>query len=112
MRSAVTHTGGITAMRKLLDFAAVHGIKSGMHGPTDISPVGMAAALHLDLAVHNFGIQEYMTHSDDTLEVFRTSYTFTDGLLHPSDSPGLGVELTRRPRRASPTSPPTCRSTV
>ncbi|RKN08676.1 D-mannonate dehydratase ManD [Streptomyces radicis] len=93
VRSAVTHTGGITAMKKLLDLAAHYGAKSGIHGPTDISPVGMAAALHLDIAIHNFGIQEYMRHSAETLEVFRTSYTFTDGLLHPSDTPGLGVEL-------------------
>ncbi|WP_307865008.1 D-mannonate dehydratase ManD [Myceligenerans salitolerans] len=93
VRSAVTHTGGITHMRKLLDFAGLYGIRSGMHGPTDVSPVGMAAALHLDLAVHNFGIQEYMKHSDTTLEVFRTSYTFTDGLLHPGVNPGLGVDL-------------------
>ncbi|MEW2048248.1 D-mannonate dehydratase ManD [Streptomyces sp. NPDC005476] len=93
VRSAVTHTGGVTAMKKLLDLADVYGVRSGMHGPTDISPVGMAAALHLDLAVHNFGIQEYMQHSERTLEVFRTSFRFEDGLLHPSDNPGLGVEL-------------------
>lgn len=93
VRSAVTHTGGITAMKKLLDFAAIYGIKSGIHGPTDISPVGMAAALHLDLAIHNFGIQEYMPHNAQTLEVFRTSFTFDRGFLHPGDVPGLGVEL-------------------
>ncbi|HEX6498155.1 MAG TPA: D-mannonate dehydratase ManD [Micromonosporaceae bacterium] len=93
VRSAVTHTGGITAMRKLLDFAAQYQIKSGIHGPTDISPVGMAAALHLDLAVHNFGIQEYMRHGALTNEVFRQSFTFTDGYLHPGEAPGLGVDL-------------------
>lgn len=93
VRSAVTHTGGITAMRKLLDYAAQYQIKSGIHGPTDISPVGMAAALHLDLAIHNFGIQEYMRHGALTNEVFRQSFTFTDGYLHPGDQPGLGVEL-------------------
>jgi mannonate dehydratase len=93
VRSAVTHTGGITQMKKLLDLAAVYGVRSGMHGPTDISPVGMAAALHLDIAIHNFGIQEYMRHSPRTLEVFHTGYTFEDGLLHPSDTPGLGVSL-------------------
>ncbi|WP_336630618.1 MULTISPECIES: D-mannonate dehydratase ManD [unclassified Microbacterium] len=93
VRSAVTHTGGITAMKKLLDFAAIYGVKSGIHGPTDVSPVGMAAALHLDLAIHNFGIQEYMPHNDTTLEVFRTSFTFDRGFLHPGDAPGLGVEL-------------------
>ena len=54
-----------------------------MHGPTDISPVGLAAALHLGLAIPNFGIQEYMRHSAATHEVFRTSYTFADGLLAP-----------------------------
>jgi mannonate dehydratase len=75
-----------------MDFAGVYQIKSGFHGPTDISPVGQAAALHLDIAIHNFGIQEYMKHSDDTLQVFRTSYSFEDGLLHPGDNPGLGVE--------------------
>jgi mannonate dehydratase len=93
VRSAVTHTGGITPMRKLLSFAEQYQIKSGMHGPTDVSPVGMAAAMHLGLAIHNFGIQEYMHHSPATLEVFRTSYTFKDGLLDPGDQPGLGVEL-------------------
>ncbi|HEY5319456.1 MAG TPA: D-mannonate dehydratase ManD [Galbitalea sp.] len=92
VRSAVTHTGGISALKKIMDFAAIYQIKSGFHGPTDISPVGQAAALHLDIAIHNFGIQEYMKHSADTLEVFRTSYTFSDGLLHPGDNPGLGVE--------------------
>jgi mannonate dehydratase len=91
VRSSVTHTGGITALRKIMDFAAIYQIKSGFHGPTDISPVGQAAALHLDLALHNFGIQEYMKHSETTLEVFQTSYTFADGLLHPGNHPGLGV---------------------
>ena len=93
VRSAVTHTGGITAMRKLLDFAALYQIKSGMHGPTDVSPIGQAAAMHLGLAIHNFGIQEYMRHSAQTLTVFQTSYRFEDGLLHPGDKPGLGVEM-------------------
>ena len=93
VRSAVTHTGGITAMRKLLDFAAQYQIKSGIHGPTDISPVGMAAALHLDLAIHNFGIQEYMRHGALTNEVFAQTFTFEDGYLHPGDQPGLGVTL-------------------
>jgi mannonate dehydratase len=93
VRSAVTHTGGITAMKKLLDFAAIYGIRSGIHGPTDISPIGMAAALHLDLAIHNFGIQEYMPHNEATLNVFQTSYTLDRGFLHPGDEPGLGVSL-------------------
>jgi len=93
VRSAVTHTGGISHLRKILDYAAQYQIKSGIHGPTDISPVGMAAALHLDLAIHNFGIQEYMKHTDATDRVFQQSFTFVDGYLHPGEEPGIGVDL-------------------
>ena len=93
VRSSATHAGGITGLRKIMDFAAIYQIKSGIHGPTDVSPVGMAAALHLDIAIHNFGIQELMVHNERTLEVFQTSYTFSGGLLDPGENPGLGVEL-------------------
>ncbi|KQQ52695.1 D-mannonate dehydratase ManD [Plantibacter sp. Leaf314] len=93
VRGAVTHMGGITHLKKTLDYASQYQIKSGMHGPTDISPVGMAAAMHLGLAIHNFGIQEYMKHGEKTDAVFQQSYTWTDGMLHPGEAPGLGVEL-------------------
>jgi len=93
VRSAVTHTGGITHLKKVLDYASQYQIKSGMHGPTDISPVGMAAAMHLGLAIHNFGIQEYMRHGEKTDSVFQQSFTWQDGFLHPGDEPGLGVQL-------------------
>lgn len=92
VRSPVTHAGGITGLRRILDFAALYQIKSGMHGPTDVSPVGLSAAIHLGLAIPNFGIQEYMQHSPATREVFRTGYTFTGGMLNPSEQPGLGVD--------------------
>lgn len=93
VRSAVTHTGGISHLKKILEFAAQYQVKSGMHGPTDISPVGMAAAMHLGLSIHNFGIQEYMKHGPLTDAVFQQSYTWADGMLHPGNKPGLGVEL-------------------
>jgi mannonate dehydratase len=93
VRSAVTHTGGITHLKRIVELAALYQIKSGFHGPTDVSPVGLAAAAHLGLAVHNFGIQEYMKHGARTDAVFRQTFTFTDGLIHPGDEPGLGVSL-------------------
>ena len=92
VRGAVTHMGGISPLKKTLEYAALYQIKSGMHGPTDISPVGMAAAMHLGLAIHNFGIQEYMKHGARTDQVFEQSFTWNDGFLHPGDKPGLGVE--------------------
>ncbi len=93
VRGAVTHMGGITPLKKTLEYAAQYQIKSGMHGPTDISPVGMAAALHLGLAIHNFGIQEYMPHGDRTNQVFEQTFTWANGYLHPGNEPGLGVSL-------------------
>jgi mannonate dehydratase len=43
--------------------------------------------------VPNFGIQEYMTHSEETLAVFPRRYTFEDGYMHPGEAPGLGVDI-------------------
>jgi mannonate dehydratase len=91
VRSPVTHAGGITGLRRIFDYAAVYQIKSGVHGPTDVSPVGLAAAIHLGVAIPNFGIQEYMKHSASTDDVFQPSYRFEDGLLIPGEDPGLGV---------------------
>jgi mannonate dehydratase len=93
VRAAATHFGGVTPLRKVMDFAAQYQIRSGFHGPTDVSPVGLAAQLHVGLAIHNFGIQEYMEHSEATNSVFLQSMSFSDGYLHPGESPGLGVEL-------------------
>jgi mannonate dehydratase len=53
----------------------------------------MAAALHFDLSVHNFGIQEYMRHSEDTDLVFPHDYVFAEGVMYPGDAPGLGVDI-------------------
>ncbi|UEJ81588.1 D-galactonate dehydratase family protein [Brachybacterium halotolerans subsp. kimchii] len=105
VRSSATHAGGVTGLRQLMTFAGIYGIRSGFHGPTDVSPVGMAAHLHLGLAIHNFGIQEFMPHSARTLEVFRTSFTFADGMLQPGETPGLGVELDREAAAAHPYEP-------
>ena len=93
IRASVTHAGGITHMRRILSLAELHGVRSGMHGATDISPVGLAASLHLGLAIPNFGIQEHMPHSPETDEAFPHAYTLTDGYLHPGDAPGLGVTI-------------------
>jgi mannonate dehydratase len=53
----------------------------------------MAAALHFDISVHNFGIQEYMRHTPETDKVFPHAYTFAEGTLYPGDKPGLGVDI-------------------
>jgi mannonate dehydratase len=93
IRTTVVHAGGITHLQRIAHLAELHNVRTGSHGATDLSPVCMAAALHFDLAVHNFGIQEYMRHSDETDRVFPHAYKFADGALHPGEAPGLGVDI-------------------
>ncbi len=69
------HAGGITQLKKSASLAEMYPVRTGSHGATDLSPVCMAAALHFDLSVHNFGIQEYMRHTPETdqvLQAFRS----------------------------------------
>ena len=93
LRMTVVHSGGITHLRRIAAFADMFGVRTGCHGATDLSPVAMAAALHFDLSVPNFGLQEYMRHTEETDAVFPHAYRFANGMLHPGDQQGLGVEI-------------------
>lgn len=93
IRATVVHAGGITHLRRIAALADLYQVRTGCHGATDLSPVSMAAALHFGLSVPNFGVQEYMRHTDATDAVFPHAYTFADGAMHPGDAPGLGVDI-------------------
>jgi mannonate dehydratase len=93
IRMTVVHSGGITHLRRVASLADLYHVRTGCHGATDLSPVCMAAALHFDLWVPNFGIQEYMRHTAETDAVFPHAYSFQDGMLHPGETPGLGVDI-------------------
>ncbi len=93
VRMTVAHAGGISHLRRIACFADMYNVRTGCHGATDLSPVCMAAALHFDLSVPNFGVQEYMRHTPETDKIFPHAYTFQKGALHPGDAPGLGVDI-------------------
>ncbi len=93
IRTTVTHAGGISHLRKIAHLAELHHVRTACHGATDLSPVCLAAALHFDLSVHNFGIQEYMRHSEETDRVFPHRYRLEGAYLHPGEAPGLGVDI-------------------
>ena len=105
IRSTLVHAGGITHVRRIADLAAMHQVRTGFHGATDLSPVTLGAALHFDTWVPNFGIQEYMRHSQQTDEVFPHDYLFRDGRLHCGESPGHGVTLDEKLAERFPYSP-------
>jgi mannonate dehydratase len=93
IRTTIVHAGGISHVRRIAHLAELNNVRTGFHGATDLSPVCMGAALHFDLWVPNFGIQEYMRHTEETDAVFPHAYTFSNGELHPGAAPGHGVDL-------------------
>ena len=96
IRTTVVHAGGLTHLRRIADFASLYHVRTGCHGATDLSPICMGAALHFDLWVPNFGIQEYMRHSEETNEVFPHSYSFQNGYMYPGEAVGHGVDINEK----------------
>ena len=78
---------------RIAAFADMHNVRTGCHGATDLSPVCMAAALHVDVSIPNFGVQEHMHHTEETDAVFPHAYRYAEGMMHPGDEPGLGVDI-------------------
>ncbi|GAB2977170.1 D-galactonate dehydratase family protein [Amycolatopsis acidiphila] len=93
IRTCVVHAGGISHVRKIFQLAELYQVAAAPHGPSDVSPVNLAASLHVGLATYNFAVQEYMGYPALTEEAFPHAYSCSDGYLHPGDAPGLGVEL-------------------
>ncbi len=93
IRAHVSALGGLTPARKLAALCEAFGVRTAWHGPGDVSPVGHAANLHLDLACHNFGIQEVIHFSEVLYEVFPGTPELRGGYLWPNDKPGFGVDL-------------------
>ena len=85
--------------------ADLYGVRSGSHGAGDLSPISLAAALHVDLSIPNFGVQEYMGHRDPVGDVFDVNYTFRDGYMHPGHQPGLGVTFDEKAAARYPYDP-------
>ena len=94
IRVAATHAGGITALRRITDFASVYNVKTAPHGAPDLSPICFAAHMHLNTWAPNFGIQEFVGLGNEQIrEVFQQDIQIKDGMAHLSDAPGLGIEF-------------------
>ena len=94
IRTAATHFGGITAMRRVADFGQLYNVKTAPHGAPDLSPICFAAHMHLNIATPNFGIQEYVGMGNaETQQIFTHDVTVKDGKAYVSDMPGLGIDF-------------------
>lgn len=101
IRIHLSQIGGITPARKLIALCDAFGIRTAWHGPIDLTPIGHAVNIHLDMASPNFGIQEWAdtnTLSEDAgaialHQIFTGIPEMRDGYLYLNGKPGIGVDI-------------------
>ncbi|MBY0528537.1 MAG: bifunctional D-altronate/D-mannonate dehydratase [Gemmataceae bacterium] len=93
IRIHISQMGGLTMARKVAALCEFFGVRTAWHGPGDVSPVGHACNVHLDLATPNFGIQEGRLFTQAEQDVFPGCPELKDGYFWASDKPGFGVDL-------------------
>jgi mannonate dehydratase len=93
IRIHMSQIGGLTPARKVAALCDFFAVRTAWHGPGDVSPVGHAANVHLDLATPNFGVQEGRVFSQAEQDVFPGCPETKEGMMMVSDRPGLGIDL-------------------
>ncbi|MFD7307224.1 enolase C-terminal domain-like protein [Promicromonospora sp. NPDC059942] len=106
VRLRIPTLGGLTPARKLVAVCEMFGVRTAPHGPGDVTPVGMAANMALNISSPAFGVQEAATFRDATLEVFPGAPVPAGGHLLASEAPGLGVDFDERAARHYPVGAP------
>jgi mannonate dehydratase len=93
IRAHISAIGGLTPARKLAALCESFGVRSAWQGPGDVSPIGHAANLALDLACHNFGVQEVVVFGEGMHEVFSGLPELRGGYEWANEAPGWGIDL-------------------
>jgi len=102
IRCHLSQVGGLSPARKIAVLAEQYGVKTAWHGPGDVSPVGHMAQVSLDIAIPNFGIQEYTPFNERTQEIFHGCPAMKDGYLWVNESPGWGIEIDEKAAAKAP----------
>lgn len=93
IRCHISAIGGLTPARKLALFCEPFSVRTAWHGPGDVSPIGHAANIHLNLSSWNFGIQEWSGMGERAQEVFSGCPWIDGGYVYVNDRPGLGMDI-------------------
>ena len=93
IRFRIAKVGGLTPARKIAAMAELYGVRTAFQEGADNDPVSLAAAMHLDTAIVNFGIQEENHFQPEEVEAFPGTPIVERGFLYPSTKPGLGIDI-------------------
>ena len=93
IRIHVSQAGGVTPCRKIAALGEFFNVRTALHGPGDVSPVGHCANVSLSIAAYNFGIQEITAFNEQTHEIFKGCPVVKDGYGWVNEAPGWGVEI-------------------
>ena len=85
--------GGLTPARKVATLGEAFNVRTAWHGPGDLSPIGAACNVTLDVTSMNFGIQEHSPFPEKVREVFQGVPEVKNGYWYPNDAPGWGIEV-------------------
>jgi mannonate dehydratase len=96
LRLHISAVGGLTPGWKLANLCELSGVQTAWHAPADVSPIGCAANLALDMASPAFGIQEGHVYAPVVHEMFPGTPLIAAGYATPSTAPGWGIELDAR----------------
>ena len=93
IRFRISKVGGITPARKIAAMAELYGVRTAFQEGADNDPVNLTAAMHIDKAIVNFGIQEENHFRDREIEAFPGTPIVKRGFLYTNDKPGLGIDI-------------------
>ena len=105
LRIDVAHAGGITEAKKIMAAGEIHQQRSALHHAS--SPVNGVVCLHIDMAIPNFGIQEWM-ELEPLYELFPNAPR-AQPAMSPPDGPGLGLEFDETEAASGPRTTPSSR---
>ena len=109
LRLHVSAIGGLTPARKMAALCEAFNVRTAWHGSADVSPVarGQPDARPERVELRSIQASVYLNTHPTLKEVFPGTPELRGGYMWPNGKPGLGVDMSRRPRHRDTGTRPT-----